>query len=661
MCGIAGEVSLGGRVDLVRSKPMINTILHRGPDDIGAWADPSERVALLHCRLSIVDPARGQQPMHSTSGDVVIVFNGEIYGYERIRADLEKTGYQFQTSSDTEVLLALYVTHGPSFIDNLEGEFAFVLYDRKRRLTLAARDRFGVKPLFYYIANGLFLFGSEVKAILAHPFSDRKFDTDALNRRIHGVLLPDETIFHGVKSVLPGSVISIDGSGQMSVRQHAKLDPQRAGTAQLDRAAAEHAFEDAMFNSVQERLHGHVDVGVYLSGGVDSTLVANVIRDASNKPHRAFTIGFDTPQYAEAQAAAATAERLGFEHDIEVVSESDLDQHFVRSLWHAESIIVNAHGTAKMCLSKRASQHVKVILAGEGADELHGGYAYYRHAALIQAVSEGSGVKDLRQFLTMHSLEDNIFKRATPALRERFAQPGLGVPYSVLRAASVEQSTTHFLSRDFRTRVAPDPASQLMDWIDQYEPSARTSLRDGTLSRYVSIITDLPGYNLSYLGDRSEMANSIEGRLPFLDKRVADLLWSLPDEFHIADQTKTLIRSSLAKRSQEGHANRYKRMFVAPGSTVRGLFEGPFADKWLSAAATRATGVFDPKWVYFARKTFPFLPSGHGMKQLLERFLLTVLSVHILDELFVKNFEANAEKFQAAPVSIRHKQRVVCA
>ena len=655
MCGIAGEIALTkfSSTDLERAWPMIHTILHRGPDDCRGWESKTKRAALLHSRLSIVDLEHGQQPMHGTEGEVTIVFNGEIYGFKRLRKELEQSGYRFATTSDTEILIALYLRDGPGFVDQLEGEFAFVLYDGGKQRTLVARDRFGVKPLFYSVRDGIFLFGSEIKAILAHPHVERRIDPEVMHRRIHSVLLPDETMFKGIKAVLPGSVMMLDGNGQITNRRHAELDPEKAGQLRMDQASAEDAFEEAFSAAVSERLHGDVEVGIFLSGGVDSSLVAAMTRDVSTANHPTYTIGFKNRHYGEAERAGQTASHLGFDHDVEPVGSEDLDAHFARSLWHAESNVVNTHGTAKLCLSDRASKRVKVILAGEGADEIHGGYAYYRHAALLEAVQDKKNVQALKDFIKDNGPEDGVLSKATPQRRNTLAgASSAGIPYAAQRADILQDMLRNVLNPEFRASVMLNPAGQLIDWLDHYNPQARR-LDDMTLSRFTSAITDMPNYNLSFMGDRSEMANSIEGRLPFLDKRVVDLLWGLPNKYHAGDQTKTLIRSALAKRLPTGVASRYKRMFVSPPATNNGLFEGEQADHWFSKQTTRSVGVFRPTAVSSMRKIYKLLPQSSRFRRVIESFLMTVLSAHVIDDMFIRNFDRSLETYRPDIESVR--------
>lgn len=651
MCGITGELSLrpSVRTDCDRARPMLDAILHRGPDGSGAWQDREGRASLLHCRLAIVDVEHGQQPMHDTNGHVTITFNGEIYGFERMRRELQATGYRFRTRSDTEVLIALYLRHGRDFVSQLEGEFAFVLYDRRRRQALLSRDRFGVKPLFYAERDGLLLFGSEIKAILSHPLAKRAIDPEVLHRRMHGVLLPEETVFQGVHAVAPGTTMLVDTAGGTTVRRHADLDPEAAGTLRLDQDAALDAFEEAFTAAVRERLQGDVPVGLYLSAGVDSNTMAAVLREVSNDAHSAFTIGFKTPGYAEADDAAVSAKRLGLEHEIERIGSGDLDAHFARSIWHAETTVPNGHGTAKLCLSGKASQKVKVILAGEGADEIHGGYAYFRHSELLKAAGDRSGRRAVKQFLVENGALDGVLSKATPKLRTRLAgSNGSGVPYSAMRASILEHLLGFVLTRDLQAAARPDPAGQLLDWLDQRAPGAHR-LDDVTLSRFTSAITDMSTYNLSYLGDRAEMANSVEGRLPYLDKRVVDLLWGLPYDFHLsATSNKTVIRRALSKRLPRP-AERYKRMFLAPPGTSKSVFEGPIAKHWLSPEVTKACGFFQPRAVRTIRMAYGALPQKAGFRRVLEGFLMTAISAHLLDHLFCRDFQGSLDRFGLPP------------
>ncbi|MGI9356110.1 MAG: asparagine synthetase B family protein, partial [Rhizobiaceae bacterium] len=441
----------------------------------------------------------------------------------------------------------------------------------------------------------------------------------------------------------------VDAAGGITVRRHADLEPEAAGTLHLDEDAAVAAFEEAFSAAVRDRLQGDVPVGVFLSAGVDSNTVAATMREVSNEAHPAFTIGFDAPGYGEADEAALVADQLGFEHSIERIGAGDLDSHFARAIWHAETIAPNGQGTAKMRLSANASAKVKVILAGEGADEIHGGYAYLRHAELLKAAGEPGGWRAILRFLRDHGFEDGVMARATPMRRNKLAGTnGSGVPYAAVRASLLQYFLGYVLRRDFQAAGQPDPAGQLLDWLDLRAPGAR-KLDDVTLSRFTAAVTDMPSQNLTYLGDRAEMAHGIEGRLPYLDKRVVDLLWGLPYEFHMSGTSnKTVIRRALTKRLPQS-ATRYKRMFMAPANASKGVLEGPIADRWLSQEAIESCGYFRPRVVRVLRSIHDSIPLKSEVRHILAGFLMTAISAHMLDHLFCRDFSASLDRYTVAP------------
>jgi asparagine synthase (glutamine-hydrolysing) len=313
----------------------------------------------------LVDVEGGRQPMATPGEDIVIAFNGEIYGFERLRRELEERGATFRTRSDTEVLLQLYLHFGPDFVSRLEGEFAFALIDRRNRRAMLARDRFGAKPLFTSMRNGLVLFGSEAKAILAHPWSERQLNLAALNRELHGTYLPGDTLFAGVAAVEPGTYLLVSRQG-VTTRRYFRLDPEAAGTARMTFDQAREALEAVLGEAVRERFHGDAPVGLFLSGGVDSSSVAALASEATPSQVPAYSIDFVGTGESERRAAEFAAERLGLRGVFLEVAAENMAQAFEASVWHAEATVPNPHGTAKMLLARRAKQDVKAVLTGEG-------------------------------------------------------------------------------------------------------------------------------------------------------------------------------------------------------------------------------------------------------------------------------------------------------
>jgi asparagine synthase (glutamine-hydrolysing) len=615
---------------------MLQAILHRGPDDVGAWQDPSGDACLLHARLALVDFDGGKQPMAMMDEDVVIAFNGEIYGFERMRRELEECGAVFCTRSDTEVLLQLYSHFGPDFVRRLEGEFAFALIDRRRGVAMLARDRFGVKPLFTSMRNGLLLFGSEAKAILAHPWSERRLDLAVLNREIHGTYLPQDCLFAGISAVAPGTYQLVSRSG-VETHRYFKLQVEAAGSANLTFAQAKEMLEATLREAVRDRFHGDAAVGLFLSGGVDSSAIAALASETMPSRLSAYSIDFVGAAESERAAAEFAAERMRLRGVVLGVTAEDMERAFESSVWHTETVIANGHGTAKMLLARRAKHDVKAVLTGEGSDELHCGYAYFEHAALLAAAANGEGSSALAQFMTDHGPRDGILRSITPQLRAQLAWSDHGgAPYAALRARAGERSIRFILMPDFQRQAESRPSEALLDWLSFTYPEARM-LDDVTLSRLVSLHTDLPRYNLCFLGDRAEMAHGLEARVPFLDTRVVDLLWRLPFELHRANgEGKRVLRTILARHLPKTAA-RPKRNFLAPSAPTGGLLRGPLARRLLCEATTRRVGIYRPSALAAARQ-FAKVARSPENRFYLGSFLTMALSAHLICEMFCDRF-----------------------
>ena len=665
MCGLAGEIACApqSRTDADRALPMLQAILHRGPDDLGLWEDPQGAACLFHARLSLVDLAGGNQPMSDIAGKVVIAFNGEIYGFERTRRELEAAGAVFRTRSDTEVLLHLYLQYGPDFVSRLDGEFAFALFDRRNGRTMLARDRFGLKPLFFSEQRGILLFGSEAKALLAHPWTERRLDLGAVNRRLSSVFLPQETLFAGIAAVEPGSYMLVSRHGIMTKR-YADLDSAAAGTSTrgFDETAEE--LQSLLADAVRKRFHGDAPVGLFLSGGVDSSAIATFAGEAQQpdaaNPVSAFSIDFAGSADSERDAAAATARHLGLRHVAEPVAAADLEAAFEDSIWHAETIAPNTHGTAKLLLARRAQRDVKAVLTGEGADELHGGYAYFRHADLLAKAANGDADAELAQFLKTHGPRDGVLGRITPQLRRRLAWSNHGgAPYAALRAEVAGRGVQFLTTPDFRRQSTGDgkPARVLLDWLGSRAPDARR-LDDATLSRYVALNADLPAYNLSSLGDRVEMAAGLEARLPYLDNAVVDLMWRMPAAFHqTGDASKRVLRAVLARRLPKFN-QQPKRAFLTPGGHSCDLLSGRLGDRWLSRDAATHSGIFQPMALAAARLALPLARRNPSLAFYASAYLTMALSLHLIEDMFCRRFsETLAQRTVLSLAELRHRLR----
>jgi asparagine synthase (glutamine-hydrolysing) len=366
-----------------------------------------------------------------------------------------------------------------------------------------------------------------------------------------------------------------------------------------------------------------------------------------DKDLTAYSIDFARSGESEGAAAAETAARLSMRHVRRKIDSEDLEAEFESSVWHSETVVANTHGTAKMLLARRAKLDVKAVLTGEGADELHGGYAYFRHAALIAAAAEGQGQAALASFVARHGPRDGVLGGITPKLRRRLAWSNDGgTPYAAMRAAVAGRGTRLLTTADFQRQAPDKPEQVLLDWLSIRSPQARI-LDDATLSRFVALQTDLPSYNLGYLGDRVEMANGLEARLPFLDSRVADFLWRLPAEFHQRNgESKRILRALLA-RTLPTTALKPKRAFLTPSTQCRDLMGSQLSRRWLSRDATRRAGIFKPGALAAAQFLAAAASGNTSLAFYLSSYLTMAISAHLVIELFCERFQDNLARRSA--------------
>ncbi|KAJ7187756.1 putative asparagine synthase [Mycena filopes] len=561
MCGISAVCNEFSNapgppaVLLAELEESLDLIRHRGPDDTGIYISPDTRVALGHVRLSIIDVAHGKQPLSDETDTVHCVVNGELYNYTTIRADLESKGASFKTNSDSELVLQSYKQYGIALTAHLRGEFAFVLYDQTRRLLLAARDRFGIKPLFYTKADGRLLIASEIKAFLPLGFKAR-WNLESI---IHqGEYADDRTIFEGVYKLPPGHYFTYDRTGQMRVVSYWD---HSYPNQKLDATATPYTIEDAVANvrslvvdSVRIRLRSDVPLAVNLSGGIDSAAVAGIAAEAMKEadPHarlNVFTLAFpDREDVDEAPVARRMAESIGAVMHLVKPTEQDLADAFETSVWHSEAPLMYLHGAGKILLSRAVrDKGFKVVLSGEGADELFGGYNYLLPDFLRQPdpISAQMLGMDLPTELERMTMLKAIVSRPRPQDHVSLSDPALAA--SPLASQLLGGLITHKMigitgpPSKFFTEAAleeygnPDTARSIAEF---FRPEIRENIESGRWhalhgALYTVQKTALGNMILNHLGDRPEMVNSIEGRPPFLDHKLAEYVNALPPSLKI--------------------------------------------------------------------------------------------------------------------------------
>src|SRR5262245_54819307 len=400
MCGIVAMYSARGPIPADALERATLRLAHRGPDGRRTWLSDGRRVGLGHARLSIIDLATGDQPIASEDGTLRIVVNGEFYDFERTQCDLEGRGHRMRTRSDSEIALHLYEDYGTACLRHLRGEFAFALWDGANDMLFAARDRFGIKPLYYAIHRGTLHLASEIKALLAAGVPAR-WDRAAFFQANHFLGVPhDRTLFEGIHPVPPGHYLLACG-GQVRLIRYWDFDYPPAADGRQVASDAEYAerFRHALDEAVRHRLRADVPVGCYLSGGLDSCSVLGLAARHASQPIRAFTLTFDRADYDEGAIAREMAAHAGADFRPIPIRQADLADHFADAAWQAETLFINAHGVAKYLLSRAVRDAgYKVVLTGEGSDEILAGYAHFRRDWLLPG-AQGQDAGAVRQLL----------------------------------------------------------------------------------------------------------------------------------------------------------------------------------------------------------------------------------------------------------------------
>jgi asparagine synthase (glutamine-hydrolysing) len=572
MCGIVAAVSRQGGVSAQALERSARRLRHRGPDAQHVWVDRHGRAGLAHARLSIIDLTTGDQPIANEDKRLHVVANGEFYDFERIRCDLEKQGHVFRTRSDSEIALHLFEEQGARSVHALRGEFAFAIWDERDQVLFAARDRFGIKPLYYTVYDGNFYLASEVKAFvdLGVPLA---WDRDTLYD-VHFVThAPDRSLFKGIYQVPPGSYLLTDGE-QIRIVQYWDWDYPRAddiGSGSDPREHVErfaHEFEQA----VRLRLRADVPVACYLSGGIDSCSVLGVASQLSPQPLRAYTLSFDHADYDEGAIAEAQAKLSGAEfRRIDIRSEHTAD-HFSDALYHAERPFANAHVVAKYLLSRAVRDDgIKVVMTGEGSDEILAGYPHFRRDAVLYGKNLDAETRQqlLSQLEQANRVSSGLLM-PDPGAKIESVRRAMGfVPSQLETWSQIGNGLLAVTSDDFRCSYADrDTYRLLMNAMDVERQLAGRDVVNQSL--YVWSKTMLPNYILSNLGDRMEMAHSVEGRLPFLDHHVVEAVAKMPVSMKINGMTeKWVLREAARPVITDTVYKRQKHPFMSPPSTVQ--------------------------------------------------------------------------------------------
>lgn len=649
MCGIAGIAR--PHPGIVTTEPlsrMAASLRHRGPDGYGFYA--GSHVGFAHTRLSIVDVAGGGQPLTNEDGQVVVTFNGEVYNHPELRSELEAKGHRFRTRSDTEVLVHAYEEWGAQMLQRLNGQFAFAIHDARRKRVFLARDRFGVRPLFYSQGNRNLYFASEVKALLASGEVQASIDPEGLDEVFtFWATRPPRTPYAGIRSLEPGAY-GVWEDGTLRLHRYYELDYTDSRAEPRD---AVERLDELMHSGVGLRMRADVPVGAYLSGGLDSSITSSLAAKVTPHKLRTFSITFTDPRFDESEFQRAVADDIGSVHAIASIGQNVIAESFTDVVWHAETPLLRTAPAPMFHLAKLTKQSgIKVVLTGEGADELFLGYDLFKEVSV-------------RRFCLRRpesTLRQKLFDRLYPYLFEqgrggefwrRFfldaGQPNDPL-FSHLPRILLTSRTKEFYSPEFAASVAgANPMAELRAGL----PDRFFKWTPLNQAAYLEMTLLLSPYLLSSQGDRMAMAHGVEGRFPFLDHRLFEFASSLPTSSRLLGLKEKEILRRWAKRVLPARiTSRGKQPYRAPDAPS---FFAPNAPAYiadmLSSDAIARVGIWSSRAVAgLVRRC----RSGQAISFRENQALLGVLSTQLWHHQFVQTASPDrALDLQGADVVIQ--------
>jgi len=644
VCGIAGRLNFNREpVNREQLGRMIGTLSHRGPDASGVHV--AGEVGLAHARLSIIDLDGGAQPMSSADGRLWITFNGEIFNYIELREELVAKGHRFLTRSDTEVILNAYREFGEDCVRHFNGQWAFAIWDTQDHKLFLSRDRFGVRPLFCTETANSFLFASEIKALLTCPEVQGEIDLQGLDQIFtFWVTLPPRTVFKNIFHLPPGCSLSVE-NGVVRIHEYwsaSYAEAADAHTANEGQLAEELSWllEDA----TRIRLRSDVPVGAYLSGGIDSTITTGLVRKIANDRLRSFSITFEDAEFDEKSYQDEASAFLGTQHSNVSCSSSDIARIFPEVIRHTEQPVIRTAPAPMFLLSKLVRDAgFKVVLTGEGADEVLGGYDIFKEAKIRQFLGRNPDSKWRPLLLRrLYPYMQNIQRQPTAYLKHffRVAPEDLSNPFfSHLPRWELTAKLKQLFSAEVREATAK------FDEVGEMESALPPAYRSWSYfgrAEYLEARYLMPGYILSSQGDRMAMAHSVEGRYPFLDYRVVEFAARLPANIKMKglDQ-KHLLKRAFRGRVPESIERRPKQPYRAPdGKCFVGASTVDYAEDLLSPAAIRQNGIFDENAVSALVNKFK---SGRASSIKDNMAIVGVLSTQLVIQQFINQRKEGTE------------------
>jgi asparagine synthase (glutamine-hydrolysing) len=574
MCGITGvrQFASNAVVDPGVIRCMCDVMVHRGPDDDGIYtAGP---VGLGMRRLSIVDLATGHQPLSNEDGTLWIVFNGEIYNHAELRPKLEARGHVYRTHSDTETIIHLYEEYGHDCVQHLKGMFAFAIWDTRRQRLFIARDRLGIKPLYYHLSDEQFVFGSEIKVVLAYPGIEAQFRRTALPEYLaFGYLSGEATFYEGIRKLMPGHWIEVDSGGQVKIERYWDLP-----ITQTDSGRGEDyyvpAYRELLEQAVRSHLMSDVPLGIFLSGGVDSSAVAALMTKTRGTPVETFSVGYSEDAYSELPYARIVAQHLNSVHHEVLLSQQDFFDTLPHLIWHEDEPIVWPSSVPLFFVARLAREHVKVVLTGEGSDETLAGYTRYaftlKNAAwdrVYRGVTPGFLRNRIRGSITDSTwISATLRRKLSHTFLARNGNSWASFYFDNFFSAFSEAEQSGLLSPELAREIAAGvPYQNVLDYWDHSSGEMLQRL----------LYTDIKTYLVELLmkQDNMSMATSIESRVPFLDHTLVEFATNIPERLQLGGfagkrilkkAVEDLLPHSILYRPKLGFPTPWSRWLAGP-------------------------------------------------------------------------------------------------
>ncbi len=645
MCGVAGIIDYHGKSNTVTSVgTMLRSFSHRGPDESGIYHSPAATIG--NVRLSIIDLQTGQQPLSDISGRYWIVFNGEIFNYIELREELEKKDVRLKTRSDTEVLVNLYALHGKDCLSMLNGQFAFAIWDKQKEELFLARDRVGIRPLFYTIANGIFYFASEIKALFRNPEIKRELDPQSLAQiYTFWTALTPGTAFKDIFELSPGHFMIFGRNGTKTEKFWELNIGQNRADFSLPEAIEQ--LDELFTNAVRIRLRADVEVAAYLSGGIDSSTTVAYIRDIEPGILNTFSIGFEDKDFDESKYQEEAVRYLNTNHQSITCSSKEIAEAFPRVVWHSETPLTRTAPTPMLILSKLVrDNNIKVVITGEGSDEILAGYDIFREAVIRKFWAKQPG-SSFRPMLLKRIYPDiPHLRNASPNILKMFFGYKLEDTSNPLYSHLLRWNNSNHIKKHFSDHIKSsvngyDPLEDLSGKL----PGDFNSWTTLAKAQWLETTVFMSGYLLSSQGDRMAMANSVEGRYPFLDYRVIEFCSSLPERLKLnGTNEKYLLKKMMTGRIPDSIVKRPKQPYRAPISSVFLAKERPdYVNEMLSESMINKAGVFNQDSISGLLDKIGISGTASEMDNMV---LTSVISTHLLHHQFIENYNKDYQNVE---------------